>query len=221
MKTTTLRRTGGIAAVALTMSLSLAACSDDSGDDTTASDTASSAAPSEDASSAAPSEDASSDATDAGADTFGDGCAAVPTDSSDPGSFAGMVQDPVATAASNNPVLSTLVKAVTAADLGGTLNQAEALTVFAPSNDAFAAIPADTLNGLLADVPALTKVLTHHVVGERLDPTQVVGEQTTLNNDTVTVEGDTSGMTVDGANVICGNVQTANATVYIIDKVLV
>ena len=102
-----------------------------------------------------------------------------------------------------------------------TLNQAPALTVFAPSNDAFAAIPADTLNGLLADVPALTKVLTHHVVGSRLDPTQVVGTQDTLNNDTVTVKGDTSGMTVDGANVICGNVQTANATVYIIDKVLV
>ena len=219
MKTTTLRRTGGIAAVALTMSLSLAACGDDSSDETTASDdTATSAAPTEASSSAAPSEDASADA---GADTFGEGCAAVPTDSSDPGSFAGMVQDPVATAASNNKILSTLVAAVTAADLGGTLNQAEALTVFAPSNDAFAAIPADTLNGLLADVPALTKVLTHHVVGERLDPEQVVGEQTTLNNDTVTVEGDTSGMTVDGANVICGNVQTANATVYIIDKVLV
>lgn len=220
MKTTTLRRTGGIAAVALTLSISLAACSDDSSD-TTASDSASSSAPAEASSSAAPSESASSDATDAGADTFGDGCAAVPTDSSDPGSFAGMVQDPVATAAGNNPVLSTLVQAVGAADLGGTLNQAEALTVFAPSNDAFAAIPADTLNGLLADVPALTKVLTHHVLPERLDPEQVVGEQTTLNNDTVTVEGDTSGMTVDGANVICGNVQTANATVYIIDAVLV
>ena len=72
------------------------------------------------------------------------------------------------------------------------------------------------------DNAQLTAILSHHVVGEQLDPTAVVGEHDTLNGDTVTVEGDESGMTVDGgaANVICGNVPTANATVYIIDSVL-
>ena len=70
-----------------------------------------------------------STATDAGADTFGEGCAAIPTDGK--GSFDGMVTDPVATAASNNPLLKTLVAAVTEADLVDTLNSAPALTVFA------------------------------------------------------------------------------------------
>ena len=74
---------------------------------------------------------------------FGPGCAAVPT--SGAGSFEGMADDPAATAASNNPALSTLVSAVTAAGLGDTLNGAGPFTIFAPTNDAFAKIPAATL----------------------------------------------------------------------------
>ena len=132
--------------------------------------------------------------------------------------------DPVATAASNNPLLSTLVAAVTAVPgLADTLNGAEALTVFAPTNDAFAKIPEADLNAVLADQKTLTAILSHHVIGENLDPDAIVGEHDTLNKDIVTVEGDVeAGMTVDGgaANVICGNVPTANATVYVIDSVL-
>ena len=132
--------------------------------------------------------------------------------------------DPVATAASNNPLLTTLVTAIGAVPgLADTLNGAEALTVFAPTNDAFAKIPEADLNAVLADKATLTAILSHHVVGENLDPEAVVGEHETLNRDTITVEGDTeAGMTVDGgaANVICGNIPTANATVYVIDSVL-
>ena len=76
---------------------------------------------------------------------------------------------------------------------------------------------------MLADQATLTAILSHHVVGEQLDPTAIVGEHDTLNGDTVTVEGDTeAGLTVDGgaANVICGNIPTKNATVYVIDSVL-
>ncbi len=135
-----------------------------------------------------------------------------------------MVNDPVATAASNNPLLGTLVTAVTEAGLVDTLNGAEALTVFAPTDDAFGAIPKKDLNAVLADKETLTAILTHHVIGEQLDPDAIVGEQDTLNNDTVTVEGDVDGMTVQNgetpANVLCGNVPTANATVYVIDAVL-
>jgi uncharacterized surface protein with fasciclin (FAS1) repeats len=58
------------------------------------------------------------------------------------------------------------------------------------------------------------------VVGEELDPAAVSGEHETLNKDSVMVEGDESGMTVDGAKVLCGNIPTANATVYVIDTVL-
>jgi len=212
MKTTILRSTGLAAALAL--SLSVAACGgsdSDSGSDSGAGAATSSAAPmTPDASEAA--------MDDAASQTFGPGCSAIPT--SGAGSFDGMVKDPVATAASNNPLLSTLVAAVTKAGLVDTLNGADALTVFAPTNDAFSKIPKDQLDKVLADKATLTAILTHHVVGGQLDPTAVVGTQSTLNKDSVTVSGDTSGMTVDGANVVCGNIPTANATVYVVDTVL-
>ena len=216
MNRSSLRRTGAAGAALIALSLGLAACGDDA-DSASASgnDTATSAAPSDDVSS----EDTGGD--DAGAQTFGDGCSAVPTEGA--GSFNGMVTDPVATAASNNPLLKTLVTAVGEAGLVDTLNSAPALTVFAPTDDAFAKIPEADLNAVLADKATLTAILSHHVIGEQLDPEAIVGEHETLNGDMVTVAGDTeSGLTVDGAaaNVICGNIPTANATVYVIDSVL-
>jgi uncharacterized surface protein with fasciclin (FAS1) repeats len=157
---------------------------------------------------------------------FGAGCSAVPTEGE--GSFTGMADDPVATAASNNPALSTLVQAVTAANLVDTLNTTEDITVLAPANPAFEAIPPDTLNAVLADTAQLTAILTHHVIPGRLTPEELAGTHTTLNNDEVTIEGSGETFTVamEGtvtqmeASVICGNVQTANATVYILDQVL-
>ncbi|GEP37430.1 lipoprotein [Nocardioides psychrotolerans] len=218
MKLQTLRRNGGIATAAIALSLTLAACGSEGDTETaTGTDETSEAAPEE-----TPAEEPTEAEASAADQTFGEGCAAVPADGA--GSFDGMVMDPVATAASNNPLLSTLVTAVGEADLVGTLNDAPDLTVFAPVNDAFAAIPEADLNGILADKALLTKILTHHVIGGQLDPAAVVGEQETLNKDTLTVKGDETGMTVtDGvvtANVICGNVPTANATVYIIDAVM-
>jgi uncharacterized surface protein with fasciclin (FAS1) repeats len=216
MKRTTLRRTGAAGAAMIALSFGLAACGDDA-------DT-SSAATDKTSTSSTPMDTESSEATGsdgAAAQTFGDGCSAIPT--SGKGSFDGMVTDPVATAASNNPLLKTLVAAVTEAGLVDTLNGAEALTVFAPTDDAFAKISEKDLNAVLADKKTLTAILTHHVVGEQLDPTAIVGAHDSLNGDKVTVEGDTeAGMTVDGgaANVICGNIPTANATVYVIDTVL-
>ena len=150
---------------------------------------------------------------------FGPGCAAVPADGA--GSFAGMAADPVATAASNNPVLSTLVTAVGEAGLGETLNTAKDITVFAPTNDAFAALDKATLDTAMADPKGLlTTVLTNHVVEGRLSPDMVAGEHTTLAGTMITVEGSGEDFTVGEATVVCGDVQTANATVYIIDGVL-
>ncbi len=215
MKNTTFKRTGALAATALTLSLGLAACGDDADETSTASEDTSSETSEE------PTEEETAEAS-AGDQTFGDACSAVPQDGA--GSFDGMVQDPVATAASNNPLLGTLVTAVGEADLVDTLNGAEALTVFAPTDDAFSAIPEKDLNAVLADKETLTAILTHHVIGEQLDPEAVVGEQDTLNGDTLTIEGDTDGMTVQNgdtpANVLCGNIPTANATVYVVDAVL-
>jgi len=86
-----------------------------------------------------------------------------------------------------------------------------------------AKIPEKDLNAVLADQATLTAILSHHVVAEQLDPESVVGEHETLNGDMIDIEGDAeSGLTVDGksATVLCGNIPTANATVYVIDSVL-
>ena len=159
-------------------------------------------------------------AADAMSGTFGAGCAAVPE--SGAGSFDGMAMDPVATAASNNPALSTLVTAVTKAKLVDTLNGADDITVFAPTDDAFAAMDADTLAAALDDPKGLlTTVLTYHVVAGRLSPEDLAGTHETLEGDTLEVTGSGEDFTVNGdAAVVCGNVQTANATVYLIDGVL-
>ena len=152
---------------------------------------------------------------------FGAGCAAVPTDASNPGSFAAMAKVPVATAASGNPVLSTLVTAVKKANLVDSLNSAQGITVFAPANSAFDKIPSNTLNGVLADNDQLTKVLTYHVVPGRLSPDQLAGTHKTLEGQDLTVAGSGTAFTVNGnSSVMCGNVQTENATVYIVDTVL-
>ena len=152
--------------------------------------------------------------------TFGAGCAAVPTDPANAGSFEAMAQVPVATAASGNPLLSTLVTAVKKAGLVDSLNSADGITVFAPTNDAFGKIPEATLNKVLADKKTLTSILTYHVVAGKLTPADLAGTHKTLQGDEVTVEGSGTDLTVNEASIICGNVQTANATVYIIDSVL-
>jgi uncharacterized surface protein with fasciclin (FAS1) repeats len=211
MTTSHLRRSSAIAAVSLALGLGLAGCGTSSDDNGAAGgsmkDTTASAQPS------------AMGADSAGADTFGPGCKLIPADGK--GSFNGMATDPVATAASNNPLLKTLVAAVTKAGLGDTLNSADALTVFAPTDDAFAKIPGKTLNALLADKKMLTTVLTHHVVAGKIAPDQLAGTHKTLAGDTIKVEGSGDSFTVAGAKVLCGNIPTANATVYVIDTVLV
>jgi uncharacterized surface protein with fasciclin (FAS1) repeats len=151
---------------------------------------------------------------------FGSGCAAVPA--SGAGSFTGMATAPVATAASANPGLSTLVTAVKKAGLVDTLNSADGITVFAPDNSAFAKIPASELNSVLANKTELTKILTYHVVSGRVTPAELASGKTlkTLQGSTITPAMTGSTYTVNGATVVCGNVQTANATVYIINSVL-
>ncbi|GIF75965.1 fasciclin domain-containing protein [Asanoa siamensis] len=153
---------------------------------------------------------------------FGAGCAAVPTDPNNAGSFEAMAQVPVATAASGNPVLSTLVSAVKQAGLVDSLNGAADVTVFAPTNDAFAKIPKADLDALLADKEKLTQILTYHVVaGGQLAPEKLSGMHATLEGQQVDVKGSDTDFTVNGmSKVVCGNVKTANATVYIVDSVL-
>ena len=210
-----LRRSTGLASLALVATLGLAACggSDSEGTDAVA-ETPTSSAPADDMSS-----EATGDTMDAGAETFGAGCSAIPADGA--GSFNGMATEPVATAASANPLLKTLVTAVGEAGLVDTLNSADGITVFAPTDDAFGKIPPKDLKGVLADKDLLTKVLTYHVVGGQLTPDDLAGTHETLEGGKLTVEGSGEDFTVgDGATVLCGNIPTANATVYVIDSVL-
>jgi uncharacterized surface protein with fasciclin (FAS1) repeats len=162
---------------------------------------------------------------DPAADLVGPGCAdyakAVPNGK---GSVAGMAQDPVAVAASNNPLLKTLVAAVSGklnpkVNLVDTLN-GDQFTVFAPVDSAFAKVPAKTIKTLKSDSDLLTKVLTYHVVPGQIAPSDIDGKQKTVEGGTVKVTGSGDNITVNGAHVICGGVHTANATVYLIDSVL-
>jgi len=201
------RMFGAVVATAALVTLTAACGSDD--DDSSAS------------SNSMPSASESMSPNDSGMmnEAFGPACAEVPADGA--GSFEGMSADPVATAASNNPALSTLVTAVTKAGLVDTLNGSEDITVFAPANPAFDAIAPKDLAALLKDKEALTQVLTYHVVEGRLSPEDLAGKHMTLAGDPLEVTGSGEDFTVNGsAAVVCGNVQTANATVYLIDGVL-
>lgn len=164
---------------------------------------------------------------DPAADLVGPGCAAyakqVPSGA---GSVAGMSQDPVATAASNNPLLTTLVASVSGklnpkVNLVDTLNGGE-FTVFAPVDDAFAKIDPATIDTLKTDAGAdtLTKILTYHVVPGQIAPKDIVGTHKTVEGGDLTVTGSGDDLKVNDASVICGGVHTANATVYLIDTVL-
>jgi uncharacterized surface protein with fasciclin (FAS1) repeats len=208
----------GLSAVAI---LGLSACSSDKSTET-ASDSASvSSSSSQAMPSAAPRAMA-----DPGADLVGSGCAGyAKTVPSGPGSVAGMAQDPVAVAASNNPVLTTLTSALSGqlnpnVNLVDTLNSNPGLTVFAPTDDAFAKIDPATIEKLKTDSDLLTKILTYHVVEGQASPTAVVGDNKTLEGASVTVAGSGPDLKINGAGLVCGGVKTANATVYMIDTVL-
>ena len=213
MRTTARLAAAGLLAAA---ALALTACS--SGAGTSSSDTS---APMK---SSTPS---ASSSMDPAADLVGPGCAAyakqVPSGS---GSVAGMAEDPVATAASNNPLLTTLVAAVSGklnpkVNLVDTLNGGE-FTVFAPVDDAFKKIDPATIDTLKTDAGAatLTSILTYHVVPGQISPKDIDGTHKTVEGSDLTVSGSGDSLKVNDANVICGGVHTANATVYLIDSVL-
>ena len=164
-------------------------------------------------------------AAPASGDPVGAGCAAyAAANPSGPGSVAGLAMDPVATAAGNSPVLTTLTSALSGklnpdVNLVETLNKGE-FTVFAPTDDAFGKLDAATIESLKTDSDLLSGILTYHVVSGQADPSKVVGEHTTLQGDTLEVTGTGDALMVNGASVVCGGIKTANATLYLIDTVL-
>ncbi|CBH49489.1 fasciclin domain-containing protein [Rhodococcus hoagii] len=209
-------------AVAATVSIALlgsSACSsdDDSSDSATATSTTTMMQ--------SPTTSAMSGTAAPAADLVGPGCAEYAATVPDgPGSVAGMAQDPVAVAASNNPMLKTLTAAVSGqlnpdVNLVDTLNGGQ-FTVFAPTDAAFAKLDPATVEQLETDDALLTKILTYHVVPGQLAPSDVDGTHATVEGGDVTVTGSGDDLKVNEAGVVCGGVQTSNATVYLIDSVL-
>ena len=219
MRTT--KRIAAAAAIvsALTMT---AACGGSSSGDSGSGTKSSSAA------SSSSSDMSSSTAADPAANLVGPGCAGyakkVPSGS---GSVKGMAADPVAVAAGNNPLLTTLTAAVSGklnpkVNLVDTLNGGK-FTVFAPVDSAFAKLPKATVKTLSTPKGAktLSTVLTYHVVKGQMTPDQIAGKTlTTVEGGKLEISGSGNTLMAQKAHVICGGVQTANATVYLIDSVM-
>ena len=214
----TMRKLAATVAVVSAITLTAACGSDDPAADAASGDTASQA----------PMEREESEPMDPAADLVGPGCEGYAEQVPDgAGSVEGMAADPVAVAAGNNPLLKTLTAAVSGqlnpkVDLVDTLNGDE-FTVFAPVDDAFAALPKKTVAALAQPKNAdlLSSVLTYHVVPGQISPDEIADStQTTVQGGDVEVTGSGDNLKVNDASVICGGVQTANATVYLIDAVL-
>jgi uncharacterized surface protein with fasciclin (FAS1) repeats len=223
----TIKRTAAALAVVSALGFTAACGGSNDSSSGSSSDTASSSPSAPMSSPAAPE---SSQAMDPAADLVGPGCGqyakAVPNGS---GSVAGMAADPVAVAAGNNPLLKTLTASVSGklnpkVNLVDTLNGGE-FTVFAPVDSAFAKLPKATVKALGTPKGAKTlqTVLTYHVVAGQMTPDQIAGKTLkTVEGDKLKVSGSGDNLTVGAGNakVICGGVHTANATVYLIDSVL-
>lgn len=211
MTTITRRRTAAVSVTAAA-ALALAACS--SSTDT--------AAPS---ASPTPADSTTESVAAAPAALVGPACTEyAEAHPSGPASIAAMAEMPVTEAAAANPMLTTLTAAVSGGlnpdvDLTEVLDSGE-FTVFAPVDEAFAAIDPDTLDTVVTDPDGLTEVLTYHVVPERLAPDEVVGSHTTVAGAELTVAGSGDALTAGGAAVLCGGVQTQGSTVYLLDAVL-
>ena len=209
----------GLSAVAI---FGVAACSSGNATEASSSGSSTDSSSAQAMTSAAPSASA---AADPAADLVGTGCAGyaekVP---GGPGSVTGMAMDPVATAASNNPVLTTLTAAVSGklnpgVNLVDTLNGGD-FTVIAPTDDAFAKVDAATLEKLKTDAPLLSSILTYHVIPGQLSPAQVAGTHKTVEGGEVTISGVGEALKFDESGLVCGGVKTANATVYMVDTVM-
>jgi uncharacterized surface protein with fasciclin (FAS1) repeats len=219
--------------VAAAAAVSLAACSSgqqsagNAGNNNAGGNNAASSAPSSSSSMPGSSSSAAPGATTA-ADVFGPACSKVPK--SGPGSVQGMIDDPVATAAGNNPLVQTLVKEVKKAGLVDTLNSTQKhYTVFAPTDKAFSALPSSAVKSLNkpANKDKLQKLLEYHVLPMQYSRKQLEskGTVTPLAGGTLKIGKKDGQMTVtDGSGqtskVLCGNIPTANATVFVIDHVM-
>jgi len=129
--------------------------------------------------------------------------------------------DDIVDVAVANGSFTTLVAAVQAAGLVDALKGDGPFTVFAPTDEAFAALPEGTVEALLNDIPTLTAILTYHVVPGAVMSTDLSDGMTatTLNGADITISLD-GGVSVNGANVIAADVAASNGVIHVIDAVI-
>lgn len=195
----------GVATAALGVGLAAAGCSSSSTSTSSAASTKSPAS--------------GSSASTTG--TIGAGCHKLPA--SGTGSVSGMASEPVATAASHNPQLTYFAKAVSAAGLTNALNSAKGITVFAPDNAALAALGTGNVKTLMANKADLIKVIQYHVVNGHVTPAGLATGKPLATQLGLPVHPAKSGSKykINNSEVVCGNLHTSNATVYILNKVLI
>ena len=152
--------------------------------------------------------------------TFGSDCGMIPAGRL--GSMHAMMTDPVVTAAAHNPLLTTFAADVKTAGLTPELDSMASISVFAPANAAFSKLPRSMTMGMTHSPKELAKVLKYHVVSGHVTTAQLASGKplTTLEGSTLKPSKMGAVYEVNNADVICGNIHTANATVYIINKVL-
>jgi uncharacterized surface protein with fasciclin (FAS1) repeats len=154
-----------------------------------------------------------------GTAAVGAGCGMVPATGM--GSLHGMSMDPVVTAAAHNPLLTMFAADAKTAGLSGELDSMHAVTVFAPENSAFRKLTAARMD-MMHSTAGLARILRYHVVSGRVTPAELASGMTLKTLEGGPLKGARMGKVyeVNGASVVCGNIHTANATVYVISKVL-
>jgi uncharacterized surface protein with fasciclin (FAS1) repeats len=168
---------------------------------------------------ATPTAAASTPASSGTAARVGPDCAMIPTKGS--GSIGSMSSEKAITAASSNPQLSVFIAAVRTAKLDKTLNARHAYTLIVPANSAFASLSKTQIIHL-HNSGDLLNIVRYHALKARIGPQQFSAgaRPATLQGKPVTLSKSGSAYKVNGATVLCGNIRTANATVYIVNKVL-
>jgi uncharacterized surface protein with fasciclin (FAS1) repeats len=215
------RRATAMPLVAVAIAVTAAACASATSSSSTSSPAAAASATSSSAASAtsAGATASPSESMNEAAATIGNDCGMIPA--SGMGSMHGMSMDPVVVAASHNPLTTTLAAEIKKADLTSALDSAKGITVFAPDNQAFAKLSAHDMS-MMSGMAELAKILKYHVVSGTVTPAELAHGMTLTSLEGSPLETAKMGSVyeVNNAAVTCGNLHTANATVYIINTVL-
>jgi len=151
--------------------------------------------------------------------TIGTDCGMIPA--AGMGSIHALAMDPVVTAASHNPLITTLAAEIRKAGLAATLNAAKSITVFAPDNAAFRKLTEHDMT-MMSGTAELARTLKYHIARGRITPAELASGMTVTTLEGGQLKTSKMGSTyeVNSAAITCGNLHTANATIYIIDTVL-